>query len=270
MLANKAETGRLDINLEESSTAQLYLMNGKPVDCCLGYLQGSEALDALLSSDNGTFRFSSGIVPPNLMFRNGESGNLAVISQNITSTAEAFEYRCPEADPVAEAADSPDAVAQPPATFKGGTLVAVLASVALGVGLTIGSVIARVQHSAKAEATVLKSESRITGAPSTPPPTSPKEQQRSNPPATSARAVRPSNLTTFDSPEPPKVKKQTAKVVSIPVVVRIEEGRVVEAYAANPQPGQEAYESTAVRLARQRRFTSQSGTETVFLTISEK
>jgi hypothetical protein len=193
-----------------------------------------------------------------------------VISQNLTSTAEAVDDRCLEADAVAEAADAPEGAAQAPPAFKGGTLVAVLASVALGVGLTIGSVIARVQHSAKAEPTVLKSESRITGTPSTPPPTSPKEEQRSNPPATSVRDVPPSNLTTFDRPEPSKVKKQTAKVVSIPVVVRIEEGRVVEAYAANPQPGQEAYESTAVRLARQRRFTSQSGTETVVLTISEK
>jgi len=274
MLASKAETGRLDINLEESSTAQLYLMNGKPVDCCLGYLQGSEALDALLTYDEGSFRFSSGIVPPNLMFRNGKDLNLAGLG---TTEADV------ELGEELEAAEELDSASQPGSgKYRSATVVTVLATLALGVGLTIGSVIASIQHSARADGKVLKSESRIKGAPAPAQPTPPKAQQWSNPPATSVRTFQPSNkaiseakaiseekaiLEESDTTNP---KKETTKVMSIPVVVRIEDGRVVEAYAAKPEPGHEAFEATAVRLARQRRFNTQSGTETVFLTISEK
>lgn len=262
MLASKAETGRLDINLEESPTAQLYLMNGKPVDCCLGYLRGLEALDVLLTYDEGTFRFSSGIVPPNLMFRNGRERNLAGLGATRLDAEPTQEREA--AEELGSAAQSTNG------KYRGAPVIAVLASLALGVGLTIGSVIASIQHSAKAEATVLKSESRIEGAPVLVPRTSSKEQPRSSPSTMPVRTVQPSNKMIVEDPDTTKLKQQSPKVVSIPVIVRIEDGRVVEAYAAKPEPGQEAFEATAVRLARQRRFNTESGTETIVLTISEK
>jgi hypothetical protein len=42
---------------------------------------------------------------------------------------------------------------------------------------------------------------------------------------------------------------------TVTVVTRVENGRVVEAYVANRRPGMEAYEATALRAARQRRFS---------------
>jgi glucose/arabinose dehydrogenase len=49
--------------------------------------------------------------------------------------------------------------------------------------------------------------------------------------------------------EPTKSSSQT-----IAVVVEINEGHVTEAYVKTPQHGMAAYEATALRLARQRRF----------------
>ena len=51
------------------------------------------------------------------------------------------------------------------------------------------------------------------------------------------------------STEPEKMSSQT-----IAVVVEINEGHVTEAYVKTPQHGMAAYEATALRLARQRRF----------------
>jgi hypothetical protein len=41
---------------------------------------------------------------------------------------------------------------------------------------------------------------------------------------------------------------------TIEVVVRVENGRVAQAFIAHPQPGMEAYEALALRIARQRRY----------------
>ncbi len=54
-------------------------------------------------------------------------------------------------------------------------------------------------------------------------------------------------------PVEPPVKPSS---LTIPVVVEIEEGRVTEASIPQPQRGLAAYEATALRLARQRRFSN--------------
>jgi len=57
-------------------------------------------------------------------------------------------------------------------------------------------------------------------------------------------------------------EKQLAKPSSrgIAVEVRVEGGRVSEAFIKNPRPGLEAYEATALRLARQRRYSKETTT----------
>jgi hypothetical protein len=69
---------------------------------------------------------------------------------------------------------------------------------------------------------------------------------------------------------PPSEEAQP-KVFTIAVVTQIEDGRVTGAYVNGHRPGLEAYESTAIRLARQRRFAKgRTGTETIVLTVSAK
>jgi hypothetical protein len=57
----------------------------------------------------------------------------------------------------------------------------------------------------------------------------------------------------------------------ISVVIKIENGHVAEAYVKNRQPGSEAFESTALRLARQRRYPKDAArTETIIFKIARE
>ncbi|HKZ79336.1 MAG TPA: DUF4388 domain-containing protein [Pyrinomonadaceae bacterium] len=54
----------------------------------------------------------------------------------------------------------------------------------------------------------------------------------------------------------------------VPVVIRIENGFVAEAYIKNHQPGLEAFEATALRIARQRRYPKETkGVETIVVQV---
>lgn len=56
---------------------------------------------------------------------------------------------------------------------------------------------------------------------------------------------------------------------SVTVVMEIENGRVLRASIANPKPGLDGYEALALRIARQRRYSSQQkGRETVKIKVS--
>ena len=271
MLASKGETGRLDVNLE-TQTAQLYLVEGKPVDCCVGFLQGEQALDSLLSSTEGSFRFASGVAPPNVMFRKGKIPDLLTLNANEDPAALSAEIVA-ATDSVTNNSD---------ARLKSMSIVLVLAIIAGAVGLTIGSVIANIQHKSAAAFNDISSHSQAsTSTQQIQPTATPAKKAVTNlsskaKPAptslspTAERQKESEGSAKSDLNDSAKTNKRNAEVLSIPVVLRIEGGRVVEAYAAEPQPGREAYEATAIRLARQRRFNVKSGTETVYLTISKQ
>ena len=56
---------------------------------------------------------------------------------------------------------------------------------------------------------------------------------------------------------------------AVTVVMEIENGRVLRASIANPKPGLDNYEAMALRIARQRRYSSQqSGRETIKIKVS--
>ena len=66
-----------------------------------------------------------------------------------------------------------------------------------------------------------------------------------------------------------KTEKDSFKV--IPVVVRIENGRVTEAYIERREPKSAAYEATALFLARQRRYPANTtGTETIVIKVARQ
>lgn len=72
------------------------------------------------------------------------------------------------------------------------------------------------------------------------------------------------------SPSPvPQESNSETKSRSVVVVVRIEEGRVAEAWVKNSHPGLEAFEATAIRQARQRRYPKDtSRTESVAVNVT--
>jgi hypothetical protein len=76
-----------------------------------------------------------------------------------------------------------------------------------------------------------------------------------------AEALRP-------SPEPTTARKE---FVEIAVQLTVHEGRVAEAQVANRQPGAEAFEATALHIARQRRYPpGTSRTETVVVRVANQ
>ena len=63
----------------------------------------------------------------------------------------------------------------------------------------------------------------------------------------------------------------TKEFVEIPVQLTIEDGRVAGAQIGNRQPGAEAFEATALHIARQRRYPpGTSHTETVVVRVANQ
>ena len=70
------------------------------------------------------------------------------------------------------------------------------------------------------------------------------------------------------SPEPTAARKE---FVEIAVELKIQDGRVAEAHVGNRRPGAEAFEATALHIARQRRYPpGTSRTETVVLRVANQ
>jgi hypothetical protein len=70
------------------------------------------------------------------------------------------------------------------------------------------------------------------------------------------------------SPEPTAARKE---FVEIAVELRIQDGRVAEAHVGNRQPGAEAFEATALQIARQRRYPpGTSRTEKLVLRVANQ
>ena len=72
--------------------------------------------------------------------------------------------------------------------------------------------------------------------------------------------------------EPPVVSRASNPgEPAVTVVTRVENGRVVEAYVANRRPGMEAYEASALRAARQRRFSpGTTGSEQIQIKVGRQ
>lgn len=89
-----------------------------------------------------------------------------------------------------------------------------------------------------------------------------KQEPIPSPPAPAvAEAPRP-------SPEPTAARKE---FVEITIELKIQDGRVAEAHVGNRQPGAEAFEATALHIARQRRYApGTSRTETLVLRVANQ
>jgi hypothetical protein len=93
--------------------------------------------------------------------------------------------------------------------------------------------------------------------------------------AKSTRAVTERREEKRSKPEPEKSEPALAPepepaAQSIKVVMQIENGRVLKASIANPKPGLDSYEAMALRIARQRRYSStKTGGETVTINVNK-
>jgi len=79
------------------------------------------------------------------------------------------------------------------------------------------------------------------------------------------------NTEVVEGQKPSDLRESNSKpdAESVTVVMEIENGRVLRASIANPKPGLDGYEALALRIARQRRYSSQQkGRETVKIKVS--
>jgi len=291
ILAEHRETGRLDVTLP-ASTAQLYLQEGRPVDCCFDRAHGIDALNELLSQTEGIFRFISCLAPPNLNFRDGKNDHdltsllrererqaklASVISTPAVKTRETSRPR-----PASGLASTTAAASHNERRYKGIAAVMVLATLAAVIGLRVGAGISssRIDTDPQVESpravaappitlATPESESTLQAIPTTVEENVKQDGKPAFVPQHSIEHRRVAEVSTERKDgDLSREKKSNAKAVSIPIVLRIEDGRVVEAYPAEHRAGWEAYEATAVRLARQRRFNNKTSTETLVLTIT--
>jgi hypothetical protein len=110
--------------------------------------------------------------------------------------------------------------------------------------------------------------------------TGPAEQRVPTPPSITARESAatpepksipsPAQVSAIEAPQPsPKPTELQKEFVDIAVELAIRNGRVVEAHVQNLQPGAEAFEATALQIARQRRYApGTSHTTTVVLRVA--
>jgi hypothetical protein len=82
----------------------------------------------------------------------------------------------------------------------------------------------------------------------------------------------PSLQAVAEAPQPaPEPRAARKEFVEIAVQLTIENGRVAGAQIGNPQPGAEAFEATALHIARQRRYPpGTSRTETVMVRVANQ
>lgn len=74
-----------------------------------------------------------------------------------------------------------------------------------------------------------------------------------------------------ETPRPSPAPTARKEFVEITVELKIQDGRVAEAHVGNQQPGAEAFEATALLIARQRRYPpGTSRTETVVLRVANQ
>jgi hypothetical protein len=67
-----------------------------------------------------------------------------------------------------------------------------------------------------------------------------------------------------------KSKESASNIESVKVIMRVEKGRVIEASIANHRSGMDAYEATALRIARERRYGSATaGQESITIRVTQ-
>ncbi|MBA2502541.1 MAG: DUF4388 domain-containing protein [Pyrinomonadaceae bacterium] len=123
----------------------------------------------------------------------------------------------------------------------------------------------------KAETDATKSNESVAAPPLPPPPTPlPSSTKPKESDATIAR-----QNTDAASAQPPAAQPSSAASgaatgeQTLTIVMQVENGRVTGANVANRRPGMEAFEASALRIARQRRFPANtSGTETVRIKVT--
>jgi hypothetical protein len=253
ILRHKDKTGRLLIEYQ-IGPCSLYFMEGNLVDAQLNSVGGLQAVLLAISQANAAFNFNPLIQPPRRTI--DESSQKVILEllgcweektidvEAVHSNGRAFSAAPQPAILMASDVDEdalPEAkevLALPPSSLERATRrrnrQLLIASAVISLLVSLLTVAALAQWLIKRDISIALSELNKNGGATG-------GQRERNP--TSAQTIK--------------------------VALRVEKGRVTQAFVEGRLPGMEAYESLALRIARTRRFAATaSGQETVFIRIN--
>jgi uncharacterized protein DUF4388 len=269
ILRHQRKSGRLLIEYAKGP-ATFFFQNGELIDARMNELTGLQAICVALAQPEASFNFNPLIQSSR---RSIESSLQRAVAELFGCWDESFAQIEIEAAPQPEVLALPPA---PPVIVRKRSLFLAGAAIGIVVGLsTVIAVTGSFKNNAAAETTVQPSQTHV--APVAAEPEAPK--------ASVAAVIKP-NRPAFERKEEKRTKqevKNDSEAVaeappakepeptsqSIKVVMQIENGRVLKASIANPRPGMDSYEALALRIARQRRYsTTVTGGQTVTINVS--
>jgi uncharacterized protein DUF4388 len=271
ILRHQRKSGRLLIEYPKGP-AMFFFQDGELIDARMNDLVGLQAICVALAQPEASFNFNPLIQSPR---RSIEPSLQRAVSELVGCwDGSALQIEAP-------ATPQPEVLALPPAPPATGRLaqqrsIALIAAAAL---IVVGlSVIAVTGGFTKSEAVTAASLPQNSSQPA------PVAAVQSELPVHKSAlevATRPTRVASErreekrNKPEPAEPEPAPAPAPepasqSIKVVMQIENGRVLKASVANPKPGMDSYEAMALRIARQRRYSStKTGGETVTINVNK-
>lgn len=257
ILRHQRKSGRLLIEYPKGP-ATFFFQNGELIDARMNELTGLQAIVVAMAQPEAAFNFNPLIQSSR---RSIEPSLQRVVSELLGCWDESALQI--EATPVMrEVAARPEPLALPPAPVRTSSLVqqrSVLLVTAVLIGVGLSTVIAVTGGFKSADAPPAAAAAPATSIPAS----RPAPQPEAPPKPIRVPSVSKKKNTDKTDPEPSSQ--------SVKVVMHVENGRVLKASIANPQPGMESYEALALRIARQRRFaTTVNGGETVTISVAKE
>ncbi|HEV2863616.1 MAG TPA: DUF4388 domain-containing protein [Pyrinomonadaceae bacterium] len=266
------KTGRLQVEYAEGP-GSFFFEEGQLVDAQLGKLRGVEALYAALSLGGASFNFNPLVRPPERSI--DRQGQRFIEDLVEGPRREGLAELRVAGREVSDAALPPrgDVLQLPPAA----ELVAPLEERLTAVEEAINNTARRFSRERLVYAVVISFLAGLSlvatlGAifyPSDAPRTPPPGAALTTTPALAPQPPAPSRTETQPKQEAPEAVPSEASVIGtrkvegvaaprgayvVQVIVQVEQGRVTDARVWNPRPGADAYESIALRMAKERRY----------------
>jgi len=269
ILRHQRKSGRLLIEYPKGP-AMFFFQDGELIDARMNDLVGLQAICVALAQPEASFNFNPLIQSPRRSIEPSLQRAVSELFGCWDGSALQIE---------AATTPQPEVLALPPAPPASGVLarqrsvVLIAAAALIVVGLSVIAVTGGFTKNEAAAAASLPQNS------SQPAPVAAVQSELPVHKSAPEIATRPARATT-ERREEKRSKSEPAKAEpapepeptsqSIKVVMQIENGRVLKASVANPKPGMDSYEAMALRIARQRRYSStKTGGETVTINVNK-
>jgi len=266
ILRHQRKSGRLLIEYPKGP-AMFFFQDGELIDARMNDLVGLQAICVALAQPEASFNFNPLIQSPR---RSIEPSLQRAVSELFGCWDESALQIEAATTPLPEVLALPPA---PPVLARQRSVLLIAVAVLSVVGLS--TVIAVTGGFTKNEAATAAS---LPQNPSQPAPVAAVQSELAvhrNAPEIVTKPTRERREEKRSKPQPETAAAEPApepepEAQSIKVVMQIENGRVLKASIANPKAGMDSYEAMALRIARQRRYSStKTGGETVTINVNK-